>query len=56
MANIRIDNVEIVPNPVTVGARFLISVTITDILSGILTAAGDYIETADGLCLVREGG
>lgn len=56
MANIRIDAVEIVPNPVTVGAWFLISVTITDILAGILTADGNYLETADGLCLVREGG
>lgn len=55
-ANIRIDAVEITPNPASTGARFLIAVTITDILAGILTAAGDYIETADGLCLVREGG
>lgn len=56
MAKIRIDAVEITPQPVMVGAQFLIAVTIADILDGILTADGCYIETADGLCLVLEGG
>lgn len=56
MAAIRIDAAEITPNPVSTGARFLISVSVTEILAGILTEDGDYLETADGLCLVREGG
>ncbi len=56
MANIRIDAVEIVPQPVMAGAQYLISVTITDILPAILTGEGYYIETADGMCLTRGGG
>lgn len=56
MANIRIDAVEITPQPVMTGAQYLIAVTITDLLAGIITGDGYYIETADGLCLVREGG
>lgn len=56
MADIRIDAVEITPQPVTVSAKYLLAITVTDILAGILTADGYYIETADGLCLTREGG
>ena len=56
MPSIRIDAVEITPQPVAAGAQYLLAVTVTDILAGILTADGYYIETADGLCLTREGG
>ncbi len=56
MANIRIDAVEITPQPVMAGTQYIIAVTITEILAGIITGDGYYIETADGLCLVREGG
>ena len=56
MLSIIIDKVEITPNPVSVGQQFLLSVYITDILSGILTSNNDYIETSDGYCLVTEGG
>ena len=56
MPSIRIDAVEITPQPVVAGAQYLLAVTVTDILAGILTADGYYIETADGLCLTREGG
>ena len=56
MATIRIDAIYVYLLPVTVGAQYLLAVTVTDILAGILTADGYYVETADGLCLVREGG
>ena len=56
MSNVRIDKIEITPNPVNCNARFLIAVTITDIISGLLTSDNYYIETSDGLCLATEGG
>ena len=56
MSAIRIDAVEITPQPVMSGAQYLIAVTVTELLAGILADDGYYIETADGLCLVREGG
>ena len=56
MMNIRIDSVELVPNPVNTKAQLLIAVTIPEILAGLLTADGCYIETVDAACLVTEGG
>ena len=56
MASIKIEAVEITPQPVMVGAQYIIAVTITEILSAILTGDGYYIETADGMCLTQEGG
>lgn len=56
MASIKIEAVEITPQPVMVGAQYIIAVTVTELLAGILADDGYYIETADGLCLVREGG
>ena len=56
MMNIRIDSVELVPNPVNTKAQLLIAVTISEILAGLLRADGCYIETVDAACLVTEGG
>ncbi len=56
MPAIRIDAVEIKPQPVVTGAQYLLSVAVTEILPGILTTDEYYIETADGFCLTLEGG
>ena len=45
-----------VPNPVNTKAQLLIAVTISEILAGLLTSDGYYLEASDNTCLVTEGG
>lgn len=53
MEKIRINEVKITPNPVFAGQRFIISVDVSEIVQGILTADGCYIETSDGSAIER---
>lgn len=52
---IRIDDAEITPNPVDAGGRFIIRVRVTEILQGISTSTGEYLETSGGLCIKASG-
>lgn len=54
MVSCRIDDVNITPNPVNTGKTLIISVKVTDIIPGILTADGCYLETADGMAIGAE--
>lgn len=53
MEKIRINEVKITPNPVLTGQRFIISVDVSEIVQGILTMDGYYIETSDGSAIER---
>lgn len=49
MSNVRIDEVKMIPNPVTAGANMLIQVELS--VLGILDNNGDQILDSDGSCI-----
>lgn len=58
MGNVKITGVTITPNPVQTGAKFVISVSVSEeeVIPAILTSDGCYIETSDGYVVERTGG
>ena len=56
METVKITGVTITPNPVQTGEKFVIAVSVVDVIPTILTSDGCYIETSDGYAIERTGG
>lgn len=53
MADIMIQSVTITPNPVAAGEQVLLSVSIADVIYGILTSDGKYLATSDSKAIQK---